>query len=282
MQDVPKAQHDTFTVKDRYTYDEVLAIMAYLRSDKGCPWDREQTHETLRKNLIEEAYEVVDAIDSGRPERLQDELGDLFLQVLFHAEIARSEGQFYMDDVMSGLGHKLVSRHTHIFGEDQGTAKDGKDALATWEKNKIKEKGLKSASDALLDVPRYLPALSRANKIQKKAANVGFDWPDVSGALDKLAEESLEFKETLAEAPGPHREEEAGDLLFAVVNALRLAGIDPEIALSKANDKFIRRFVKMEERMTADGRHFEGMSLDEMDQYWDRVKAEEKAEQQAE
>lgn len=270
-------QSDTYTVKDAYSYEEVLSIMEYLRSEQGCPWDRKQTHASLRSNLIEEAYEVVDAIDSEQPERLQDELGDLLLQVIFHAQMAEERGEFDMAAVLSGLGHKLVSRHTHIFGQDR--VSDAEEALGVWDQNKKIEKGFRSESDALRDVPRYLPTLSRAYKLQKKAAGAGFDWPDDQGAWAKVHEEEAELKEALQQGKRAQIEEEAGDLLFALVNVLRLNHLDPELMLAKANDKFLGRFTAMEALAEADGQALKELDLAAMDAYWDRAKALERTGQ---
>lgn len=275
-------KHDpSFQIKDRYSFEELCKIIAFLRGPEGCPWDRKQTHESLRSTMIEEAWEVVDAINSGRPERLMDELGDVLLQVVFHARMAAEEGSFTIDDVIAGLSRKMISRHTHLFGDDH--AETPEEVLKTWEQNKMKEKGLENETAALREVPKSLPALTRAYKIQKRAANCGFDWADVSGAEQKITEEtqellSLAHDDSAKDKPGyrEHLEEEAGDLLFAVVNTLRHLKIDPEIALTKAGDKFTNRFAKVEEKAEAEGRRLREMDLAEMDKLWDLVKEEEK------
>jgi tetrapyrrole methylase family protein/MazG family protein len=281
---------EKFVLKDHYSYDELVDLVAFLYSPAGCPWDQKQTHESIKGSLVEEAWEAVDAIEQGRDDRLADELGDVLLQVIFHAEMGRVAGSFSMDDVLRNVCRKLISRHSHIFAQD--TASDPKEVRELWESNKIKEKGLKSETDVLRDVPRSLPALSRSYKIQKKAAACGFDWPNAEGARAKLAEEAQELAEVEAQIQAAHSKaslskaeadrlnerlaEEAGDLLFAAVNYLRKLGIDPELALNQANEKFIRRFSQIEDLATEQDQALRGMSLEEMDQLWEKVKAQEK------
>lgn len=272
-----------FQIKDHYSFDELLAIMKFLRSPEGCPWDREQTHESIKSSVIEEAWETVDAIESGKPERIQDELGDVLLQVVFHAQMAHEAGHFDINDVIANLCRKLISRHTHLFGSDD--AKTPEEVLLTWEANKQKEKGLKSETETLQEVPHSLPALARAYKVQKKAANCGFDWPDVTGALNKVGEEYEEVKEVILEDDLSVRadlskdavEEEAGDLLFAIVNTVRHLKVDPEIALRRATEKFIHRFAAVEKQADAAGQKLKDMNLEEMDALWDQAKKMEEA-----
>lgn len=268
---------DTFTLKSHYTLDELLRIMRFLRSDEGCPWDREQTHESIAGNMLEEAYEVVGAILSGNKEDLCEELGDVLMQVVFHSSIAEDEGNFDFDDVVSGICRKLISRHSHLFGDDQ--AKTPEEVLTIWNKNKDREKGFGSVSESMEAVSHGLPALTRSLKLQKRAARVGFDWPDASGALNKIIEEYGELIDALAFCRNSDAKkeavEEAGDLLFAVVNALRLSGIDPETALTMSSEKFIRRFSEVERLALSHGRKLESMTLEEMDMLWNKVKAEE-------
>ncbi len=259
-----------FVMKDRYSVEELLEIMAFLRSEEGCPWDRVQTHESIQGNFLEEAYEAVDAIRKGDPQLLKEELGDVLMQVVFHSGIAGDAGQFDFDDVVSGICRKLISRHTHLFGEDTATTPDM--VLHTWEKNKRLEKGFRSAGEAMEDIPRSLPALIRSFKLQKKAADVGFDWPSVDGARDKMAEELAELLEEVDKGDKIRAAEEAGDLLFAVVNVLRILGIDPESALSGSSERFIRRFRLMEELAGTSPDSFSGMSLEEMDSLWNEAK----------
>jgi len=288
---------DTFTVKERYTIDELLMIMAFLRSDKGCPWDRIQTHESIKGNLIEEAYEVVDAIGQKDTAKLCEELGDVMMQVVFHAQIADEAGAFTFEDVVSGICRKLISRHTHLFGDDVATTPDV--VLDTWEKNKRKEKGHESIVQELKDVPISLPALMRSFKLQKRAARIGFDWPTIDGARAKIAEETKElFDEVSKVTYGDVMQEdvrgidhprnfstaqmqkqvfdEAGDLLFAVVNVLRILKVDPEAALNATSDKFIRRFEIMNEFARQNSLKLEEMSLHEMDQLWNEAKKVER------
>ncbi len=284
--DLPSA--GDFLLKEVFNMQDLIEVMAFLRSDRGCPWDKAQTHASLRKNLLEEAYEAIDAIDSEKPERLCDELGDVLMQVVFHAQLAMEAGQFTFDDVVNGICRKLISRHTHIFGDDQASTPDA--VLDTWEKNKLKEKGLKNQAQVLDDVPRSLPALQRSYKVQQKAAQVGFDWDDSSGPRSKIDEELLEIEQSLADCQqavhsgkmSPEAADravagEVGDLLFAVVNYARHLKIHPEMALNGTTEKFIRRFTLLEEMAKIHGQDLSDMNLSEMDQLWDRVKAEEKA-----
>lgn len=258
-----------FLEKESFTFADVVTLMAYLRSDTGCPWDRKQDHMSLRQNLIEEAYEGIDAILSGDPARIADEMGDVLMQVVFHAQIGSEAGTFSIEDVTTGLCKKLIRRHTHLFGTD--AANSEKDALRTWEKNKKTEKGHVTDTDVLADVPRALPALTRAYKVQKKAASVGFDWPEASGAKEKILEELGEIA-----AAGPaEKEEEAGDFLFAVVNYVRLLGFEPEVALSRSTEKFIHRFRQMEGLADEQGSALSSLDLAAMDKLWERVKQQE-------
>lgn len=252
----------------RFGYDQLNAIVRRLRAPGGCPWDREQTHESLLTNVVEEAYEVVDAIERGDMAALYDELGDLLLQVALHAEIAREHGEFTSDDVTSAICLKLIARHPHVFGTEDARTSD--DVLSLWEQVKKKEKHLNTQAEAMRAVTRGLPQLMRAEKVQKKAARVGFDWPNALEALPKVLEEAGEVREALAAGQGV--EEELGDLLFAAVNVSRLAKVQPELALKGAIDKFVRRFEATERLILEDGRRMEDMTLPEMDAYWDKVK----------
>lgn len=257
-----------FETKETYTVEDLRRLVAVLRHPGGCPWDGEQTHESIRRNFIEEAYEVAEAIDEKNPDHLKEELGDVLLQVLFHASIEEDAGRFDLDDVADGICKKLIFRHPHVFGEVSvsGTG----EVLSNWEELKRKEKGQATNTDALEAVARSLPALWRAEKVQKKAKKAGFDWPDVSGALDKLSEELEELK--IAVAEGTNVEEELGDLLFSAVNVSRFVKVDTEEALNGATDKFIGRFRKVEEEAARQGRALEGMSLAELDKLWEHAK----------
>ena len=249
---------------------ELRKIIALLRSDKGCPWDKEQTHESIRRNFLEEAYEACEAIDSGDAALLCEELGDVLLQVMFHAQIEEELGRFTLDDVADVTCKKLIFRHPHIFG-DAGAATDADEVLLAWEELKRKEKQHETLSQSMEAVARSLPATWRAEKIQAKAKKVGFDWPDVWGAFAKLDEEAAELKAAVTNGTG--LEEELGDLLFSIVNVARLLDIDPEGALHKTSDKFIRRFAYLEQCATALGRNLADMSLDEMEALYQEGKA---------
>ncbi len=257
-----------FAYADQYDFPRLLEIMRLLRAPGGCPWDAEQTHDSIRRNRLEEAYEVCEAIDLRDDVLLCEELGDVLLQVVFHARMAEEAGVFSIDDVIDGICQKLIIRHPHVFGDAQ--AHTAGEVLSRWEEIKQETKGQESQSAAMQSVARSLPALTRAEKVQKKAAKVGFDWPEVSGALDKLSEEQTELREALAGRGDP--EEELGDLLFSAVNAARLSGIDPERALEKATEKFITRFTKVEQAAGELGKSLREMDLAEMDRLWEQVK----------
>ena len=257
-----------FQYKDSYDVRDLEEIVRILRAPGGCPWDAEQTHESIRRNFLEEAYEAVEAIDEKNPDHLKEELGDVLLQVLFHARMEQEAGRFNLDDVADGVCKKLIYRHPHVFG-DVSVSGTG-EVLTNWEELKRKEKGQATNTDALSAVARSLPALWRAEKVQKKAKKAGFDWPDISGALDKLSEELEELKTAVAQ--GTNVEEELGDLLFSAVNVSRFLKADPEVALGKATDKFISRFAKVEALAAAQNQAMEGMTLEELDKLWERAK----------
>ncbi len=254
-----------------------VALQARLRAPGGCPWDREQTHETLRTYLIEEAYEVLDALDRGNSDDTAEELGDLLLQIVFNADIACEAGRFDISDVISGIHNKMVRRHPHVFGTIQ--ADSSAQVLRNWEQIKIAEK--KSASSksreekpaSLLDgVPQSLPALLEAHQLTRRAAKVGFDWHDVDGILEKLAEEIAEFRAALAEGDRPHLEEEVGDLFFVLVNLARFLSIDPEVALKRTNRKFKSRFQDMERAAIRAGATLSVLSKDDLEDLWNAAK----------
>ncbi|MEZ2346285.1 nucleoside triphosphate pyrophosphohydrolase [Terriglobus sp. RCC_193] len=256
-------------------FREAAAIMARLRGPGGCPWDREQTFDSIKPHTLEETYEVFDAIDRRAWGELRDELGDLLLQVLFYAQMAEDEGHFNIDDVVRGLSAKLVRRHPHIFGDV--VAETAGDVIQTWDAVKQKEREGKPAKDdgLLGEVPRFVPALVEARKLGSKAAKVGFDWPDVSGLLDKVQEEIAEVREEMTETPNVELlEEEIGDLYFVLTNLSRHLQVDPEQALKKANAKFRRRFRAMEQ-MAGEG--FVALPLNEKDALWNKAKLKEKS-----
>lgn len=261
-----------FQYADHYDVDAYRKIIAVLRGEGGCPWDREQTHESIRRNVLEEAYEVCEAIDEGDPEHLKEELGDLLMQVLFHARIEEEAGRFDLDDVADRAVKKLILRHPHVFGAVE--VENSAEVLDNWDKIKRVEKAQATVTDAMTDVAETLPALWRAEKIQKKAAKVGFDWPDISGALSKIAEESEELRAAIENNDEVNIEEEIGDLIFSTVNAARFVGVDPEKAAHKSCEKFIRRFCFLEQAAAADGKTLEDMSLDEMEVYYQRARVE--------
>ena len=259
------------TKLERYGFDELNRVIHILRSPGGCPWDRKQTHETLRTNLVEEAYEAVDAIDREDMDALYDELGDVLLQIVLHAEIAREHGDFTIGDVTTAITHKMIFRHQHVFGSARADTAD--EVLDLWQKVKKAERHQQTQAEVLRSVTRSLPALMRAEKVQKRAADVGFDWENARAAFYKIGEEAEELSRAVEDGGGV--EEEAGDLLFAVVNVLRLLKLDPEIALNRATDKFTARFAEMERLILADGKSLAEMTLADMDAYWDRVKLSE-------
>src|SRR5471032_839252 len=260
--------------------DRLLDLMTRLRAPDGCAWDREQTPATLKPQMLEECYEVIEAIDSGSPQHLTEELGDLLLHIVFQAQIAREAGEFAFADVANGIADKLIRRHPHVFGEAK--VDDSAGVVAQWHQLKKAEKPERES--ALNGVPRALPALMRAEALQKKARNVGFDWPDVRGSLDKVREEvaevTAEIESDLALAhaneakfvPAPETAEEIGDLLFSIVNLTRHLKLDAEELLTGANDKFARRFRAVEARIKATGKTMSDCTLGELDAAWNAVK----------
>jgi len=265
------------------SFERLVALQARLRAPGGCPWDREQTHQSLRTFLVEETYEVLEALDSGDKKKFASELGDLLLQIVFHSELAREKGRFDIRDVIEGIHNKLVRRHPHVFGKVK--ARTSGQVLKNWEQLKAEERRSESAGaeasgegNSLLDgVPRTLPALLEAHQLTRRAANIGFDWENVEGLLEKLEEETRELREALSQAgdskfPSPRVEEEAGDLLFVAVNVARFLGVDPEIALKKANRKFATRFRWMEQEAARNGHRFAEVPRQEMENLWERSK----------
>jgi MazG family protein len=245
------------------------AIMHRLRAPGGCPWDAEQTHESLVTNLIEEAYETVDTIQRGDHEHLKEELGDLLLQVVFHSELAEETGRFNLDDVARGISDKLVRRHPHVFAQSEAATSDA--VLTQWDEIKRAEKG-DEAEPYLHGVGKGLPALLRAAKLQKKAAKVGFDWPDQAGVIAKLHEELDELQSAIAADDDAATNEELGDLLFSVVNLARFRKLDPEVLMAAANTKFENRFALMENALKQRGLDLTAATPDQMESEWQNAK----------
>src|SRR6185369_13836775 len=264
------------TEQQGQSYPRLVQIMQRLLAPDGCPWDQEQSYASLRKYVLEEACEVIDAIDSGQPAALKDELGDLLLQVVFLGELARRDGKFGSDDVVRAIVEKLVRRHPHVFGEVEVSGSE--EVLTNWEAIKAeenKERGL------LEGVPRSLPALYRAQRMSEKVSRVGFDWPDGRGSRDKVSEELAEVDEAIQGGDKLRIEQELGDLLFSLVNLARHHGVDAELALRNTSDRFARRFSHVEQRVKeqhggwprgVDGKPTAGLSLEELDRYWDEAK----------
>ena len=257
----------------RFELDPLVKVMSRLRSPDGCPWDIEQTHATLRRYIIEEVYEVLEAIDEQDQAHLCEELGDLLLQIVFHARMAEEAGDFSMQDVVDTVTEKLIRRHPHVFGDI--SVQDAAEVIVNWDAIKRREKKQKPKS-ALDGVPQGLPALLRANKLQMKAAKVGFDWDDIAPVWDKVAEELAELRQAAAVGNPSEIEDELGDVVFAVVNLGRFLGVETEVALNRANNKFSRRFFQVEALLRQQGRKWQELDLAQMDELWLAVKAEEK------
>ena len=256
-------------MQDNNLFQELVALMERLRGTGGCPWDKEQTHESLKPYLVEETYEVIDAIDSGEPAKLKEELGDLLFQVIFHAQIAKENNAFDVAGVLKGCLEKMTSRHPHVFGEEQ--LKTAEEVLRAWHKIKHKESGGKEKS-IIGSLPRHMPALQKAFKVQKKAARVGFDWEKVEDVVAKMEEELREVRQALAKGDYRELKEELGDLLFSAANLSRFLKVNPEEALEKAIGKFIRRFKRVEAELAAQGKEIGHASLEEMDKIWEDTK----------
>ena len=252
-------------------FQHLVDIMARLRSKDGCPWDIEQTHESLSRHALEEVYEVIESIDQGRLDDLPGELGDLLLQVVFHARIAEEDNRFDINDVLDSINEKLVRRHPHVFGDEK--IETAEEQTQAWEQSKISQEGKRSAVDG---VPKQLPALLRAHRMQGKAAAVGFEWPQVEPVWDKIREELNELQAAYESGDVEHTEEELGDLLFSIVNLSRFIKIEPEQALRKSCEKFERRFKSVENAFSARGQKMNDLPLEELDKVWDAVKVEER------
>ena len=250
------------------SFDTLLRILAYLRSPDGCPWDREQTHQSLKRNLLEECHELLEAIDSGEPERLAEELGDILLQVAFHTQVAREAGEFQPTDVIRGINRKLIQRHPHVFGDD--SVADANEVVQRWEEFKGRTK---DDRPLLEGIPSSTPALAYSQLMQDRAAKPGFDWEKVEGVLDKVAEELRELRQ--ANSP-EERARELGDLLFSIVNVARWLDIHAEDSLRQANKRFLERFTTMERLCKERGLDFQSLPLDEKEALWQEVKGLER------
>ncbi|MCH5303970.1 MAG: nucleoside triphosphate pyrophosphohydrolase [Ruminococcus sp.] len=259
-----------FTKKESFNFYDLVEIMKFLRAPDGCPWDKVQTHESIRSNFIEETYEVIEAIDNKDAELLKEELGDVLLQVVFHSEMSAEENEFDINDVINGVCKKLVERHPHVFGDIK--AENSEEALKSWDNVKMATKSQKKQSEAMVSVSKALPSLMRATKIPQKAAKVGFDWDNVNGALDKVFEETDELKDAIKSGNADLQAEELGDLLFSVVNVSRFLKVDSEKALFDACDKFTNRFKLLEELAQKRGIDIKTASLSKLDSLWDEVK----------
>lgn len=256
----------------KYDITPLSDCLETLLGPDGCPWDREQTHQSIRQNFLEEAHEVVETIDQDDFPHMQEELGDVLLQVLFHSMIAEKNGEFTFDAVVDGITQKMIRRHPHVFGEEK--ANDANEVLANWEAIKLKEHGEDANQSIMNKLPPTLPALMRAEKVQEKARRVGFDWEDANGAWQKVYEELDELKDAMEH--GSNVAEELGDVLFSVVNLARFAKIDAETALKGTTDKFIRRFQYIEQKARVQQRELSDYTLQEMDLWWDEAKALER------
>lgn len=254
--------------KKEYTFDDLITIVEILRSEKGCPWDREQDHKSIRKDFIEETYEVIEAIDTENPELLREELGDVLLQVAFHARIEEEAGRFDINGVANDICVKLVHRHPHVFGDV--SADTSEKVLSNWEKIKSEEKERKTVTDKLRAIPPMLPALMRAEKVGKKASC--FDFENAEQVFDKINEELAELKEAAQSGDKAAIEEEMGDLLLTVTSLCRKLGVESEVALSRATDKFIDRFDTVEQAVSRQGKEMSELSNDTLNDIWDKIK----------
>ena len=260
----------SFESSEKYNLYDLVRLIKILRSPEGCPWDREQTHQSIRRNFLEEAYEAVEAIDEDDPVHMCEEFGDVLTQIVFHSGIEEDAGRFDIDDVADAVVRKYLYRHPHVFGDT--TVSNSDEVLVNWDELKRVEKGQDTTADSLIGVAKSLPALWRAEKVQKKAAKAGFDWNDVQGALEKLREEVGELEEAISEGDYVHASRELGDVLFTAVNVGRFIDADPEESLGGTTETFIARFAKMEQLITAAGKNMDGMALSELDEYYNKAK----------
>ncbi len=267
---------NNFKFKEQYDVNDLIDIVEILRSPDGCPWDKEQDHKSIRRDFLEETYEVIEAINKDDRDGLLEELGDVLLQVVFHTQIEREKGEFDLNDVADGICKKMIERHPHVFGDVN--AETSEQVLENWDVIKKRTKQQKSQTESMLSIPREFPALMRADKVQKKAAKVGFDWETVDGAFDKVSEELAELKEAVTMGVIDNAREELGDLLFSVVNVSRFVDVDSEEALTNATDKFIDRFSKVEKLAEERGLNMKETELSELDKLWDLAKQISKKE----
>lgn len=273
MKEVPELAD--FNSKDSYDVNDLFDIMRMLRAPGGCSWDSAQTHTSIKKNLIEETYEVIEAINKDDKELMCEELGDLMMQVVFHTLMEEEQGNFDFNKVCDGICKKLIERHPHIFGTVKADTVD--EVLTNWDAIKMKTKGHNKTSDSMLSVPRELPALMRAAKLQKKAADAGFDWDDASGAIDKLYEEIGELKSAIDNNDAENISEELGDVLFSAVNVSRFVKVDAEEALTASNDKFLSRYLDVERLAEEKGIDMKACSIEVLDSLWDEAKKIERS-----
>jgi len=252
-------------------FQELLKIMEKLRGEKGCPWDREQTRDSLKPYIIEEAYELVEAIEEGATSKIKEELGDLLFQIVFQCQIAKEKREFGFSDVISNIGEKMIARHPHVFGDAE--CKTTHEVLVHWEEQKKREGKMRKS--ILEGVPKALPALLRARRLQDRAAGVGFDWEHIDDVFKKLDEELAEFREALEAKDRDEIEDELGDIFFMLVNISRFIGVNPEDALRRTISKFVHRFRHIEMKAAEQGRKLSEMTLSEMDRLWDEAKTEE-------
>lgn len=265
---------DNFNFKERYDVADLIDIVEILRSPGGCPWDREQSHKSIRRDFLEETYEVIEAINKDDKDLLLEELGDVLLQVVFHTQIEREKGAFDISDVSDGVCKKMIERHPHVFGNVN--AETSEQVLENWDVIKKRTKKQKTQTESMLSIPREFPALMRADKVQKKAAKVGFDWDSADGAFQKVSEELDELKEAVKKQDTANIHEELGDLLFSVVNVSRFLKVDSEEALTSATDKFIDRFSTVENLAAEQGLDMKETDLSELDKLWDKAKTSKK------
>ncbi len=259
-----------FKFKDKYDFNDLVDIVRILREPGGCPWDMEQTHKSIRENFLEETYEVIEAIDTDNKELMQEELGDVLLQVILHSDMARTDGWFNINDVADGICQKLIIRHPHVFGDVSVSSTD--DVLKNWDNIKRQTKKQSNQSEAMAAIPAVYPALMKAQKVQEKAKKAGFDWREADGAFDKITEESKELKKALETGVQADIEDELGDLLFSVVNTARFCNCEAETALDKATKKFMKRFTITEALANEKGIDMKAASIEVLDELWNEAK----------